>query len=293
YVSELHKTMNSAQSMKKELESMKKELDRLMTFTDWPHHFLDPRVMAKVGLYAIHFEDAVRPSTLVQRLCPFIRGANVGNIPLDPADIVDLPSREQAIRTQYGIQVRPYLPAYPNYATLEARLRTFKEWPLCLKQKSGELANAGFFYTNKSDQAMCFSCGGGLKDWMEADDPWEQHARWFTKCSFVRMVKGREFIREVCKRLPVILTAGADLRPASTSSGGGGNNMQPHEPVSTSSGGEKKNDDRLCKICYAEELGVVFLPCGHIVACVKCVQSLSTCAVCRQPFNATVRAFLS
>nr|CAD7408736.1 unnamed protein product [Timema cristinae] len=48
----------------------------------------------------------------------------------------------------------------------------------------------------------------------------------------------------------------------------------------------------MCKICFTEEMGVLFLPCGHIVACVKCASSLTTCAVCRQPFTATVRAYL-
>lgn len=53
------------------------------------------------------------------------------------------------------------------------------------------------------------------------------------------------------------------------------------------------DDQRACKICYAEEMGVVFLPCGHLVACVNCAPSLKTCAVCRKPFSATVRAYLS
>lgn len=57
---------------------------------------------------------------------------------------------------------------------------------------------------------------------------------------------------------------------------------------------EKKSDDaRVCKICYNEELGVVFLPCGHIVACVKCAPGMMTCAVCREPVTMTVRAFFS
>lgn len=53
------------------------------------------------------------------------------------------------------------------------------------------------------------------------------------------------------------------------------------------------SDRNVCKICYTEEMGVLFLPCGHLVACVKCALSLTTCAVCRQPVTATVRAFLS
>ena len=53
------------------------------------------------------------------------------------------------------------------------------------------------------------------------------------------------------------------------------------------------DDARVCKICYNEELGVVFLPCGHMVACVKCAPGMTTCAVCREPVTMTVRAFFS
>ncbi|KAF7384454.1 hypothetical protein HZH68_014066 [Vespula germanica] len=41
------------------------------------------------------------------------------------------------------------------------------------------------------------------------------------------------------------------------------------------------DDARVCKICYNGELGVVFLPCGHMVACVDCAPEMTTCAVCR------------
>ena len=53
------------------------------------------------------------------------------------------------------------------------------------------------------------------------------------------------------------------------------------------------DDARICKICYNDELGVVFLPCGHIVACVTCAPGMTTCAVCRKPVTMTVRAFFS
>lgn len=57
---------------------------------------------------------------------------------------------------------------------------------------------------------------------------------------------------------------------------------------------EKNSDDaRLCKICYNEELGIVFLPCGHVVACVKCAPGMVTCAVCRGRVDMTVRAIIS
>lgn len=50
---------------------------------------------------------------------------------------------------------------------------------------------------------------------------------------------------------------------------------------------------RLCKICVDQELGVVMLPCAHLVACITCASSLSDCPLCRQTIKATVRTFLS
>jgi hypothetical protein len=47
---------------------------------------------------------------------------------------------------------------------------------LVLKQRPQELSDAGFYYSGKGDRVCCFSCGGGLKDWEEGDNPWEQHA---------------------------------------------------------------------------------------------------------------------
>ncbi|XP_060863700.1 putative inhibitor of apoptosis isoform X1 [Metopolophium dirhodum] len=50
---------------------------------------------------------------------------------------------------------------------------------------------------------------------------------------------------------------------------------------------------RLCKICLDQELGVVMLPCAHLVACITCASSLPDCPLCRQTIKATVRTFLS
>lgn len=50
---------------------------------------------------------------------------------------------------------------------------------------------------------------------------------------------------------------------------------------------------RLCKICLDQELGVVMLPCAHLVACISCASSLPDCPLCRQTIKATVRTFLS
>lgn len=55
----------------------------------------------------------------------------------------------------------------------------------------------------------------------------------------------------------------------------------------------KLKEARLCKICLDQELGVVMLPCAHLVACITCASSLPDCPLCRQTIKATVRTFLS
>ena len=60
----------------------------------------------------------------------------------------------------------------------------------------------------------------------------------------------------------------------------------------------KSSDDRRlknveCKICMAEEVGVVFLPCGHLLSCVMCAPAMLTCPLCRQQIHGRIRTFLS
>lgn len=93
-------------------------------------------------------------------------------------------------------------PLHPNYATLEARLRTFREWPPALKQQPQELAEAGFYYIGLSDQVKCFYCDGGLRNWQPEDVPWMEHSRWFSKCVFVRLVKGDDFVSKCLVEKP-------------------------------------------------------------------------------------------
>ncbi|KAK5650406.1 hypothetical protein RI129_001435 [Pyrocoelia pectoralis] len=50
---------------------------------------------------------------------------------------------------------------------------------------------------------------------------------------------------------------------------------------------------RLCKICMDNEVGIVFLPCGHLATCFNCAPNLEDCPVCRSTIKATVRTFLS
>jgi hypothetical protein len=55
----------------------------------------------------------------------------------------------------------------------------------------------------------------------------------------------------------------------------------------------KLREQTLCKICMDQQVGIVFLPCGHLVSCTRCATALSNCALCRQPIKAVVRTYLS
>lgn len=48
----------------------------------------------------------------------------------------------------------------------------------------------------------------------------------------------------------------------------------------------------LCKICLKEKVEVLFIPCGHTLACIQCSVTLNQCAICRQSLTMVMRIFL-
>lgn len=220
------------------------------------------------------------------------------------------------------------LPEYPNYAIEAKRLESYEDWPKFMKQKPKELSDAGFFYTGKSDRVKCFSCGGGLKDWEAGDEPWEQHAMWYSHCEYLKLMKGEEYIAQCLAKKESssemaeqpqdvgpsgspqpstsgVASAATTSLPSSQSSSLStsveeGNPMTSMAPASASSGLEEDEDEpnrkqdtsRTCKICYVNEYNTAFSPCGHVVACAKCASSVTKCPLCRKPFTNVMRIYL-
>ncbi|XP_056015256.1 uncharacterized protein LOC125677307 [Ostrea edulis] len=91
-------------------------------------------------------------------------------------------------------------PKYPSYAILAVRISSYTDWPAAMTQTPRDMSLAGFFYAGYGDYTRCFFCGGGLRNWEAGDDPWVEHARWFSKCAFVRQNRGQQFIDLVLKR---------------------------------------------------------------------------------------------
>lgn len=48
-----------------------------------------------------------------------------------------------------------------------------------------------------------------------------------------------------------------------------------------------------CKICYSEQMNILFEPCKHVVVCDKCVVNLTMCPICRHNIFKNIRIFLS
>lgn len=301
--------------------------DRLKTFTNWTNKNVTPEALASAGFYYLGEDDFVKcPFCGIRghrweagdkpmedhkkwnKHCPFIENSEstddsgstpsrsqdiCGNNCPTPSEIEVFPNSKPEDQSythleKLGIQ-KTRGPSHPDYHLYETRFNTFLNWPKSLKQKPVDLASAGFFYLGIGDQTLCFHCGGGLKDWEESDDPWEQHALWFPKCNYLLLKKGQEFVEQVQKKHTgeenkVEVASSEEVLEAATK-----------DTVATLEADENKSEEgvKLCKICYKNELGVVFLPCGHMVACADCASALTECAVCRKPLQATVRAFLS
>ena len=43
----------------------------------------------------------------------------------------------------------------------------------------------------------------------------------------------------------------------------------------------KKFKSEECKICYDKVIDSVFVPCGHVAACITCAAKLETCPICQ------------
>ena len=75
------------------------------------------------------------------------------------------------------------------------------------KQTPEKLSEAGLYYYGQSDQVKCFYCDGGLSEWQEGDDPWEEHAGWFSGCAFVRLIKGDAYVERSKRNVRMVVVS--------------------------------------------------------------------------------------
>jgi baculoviral IAP repeat-containing protein 7/8 len=176
---------------------------------------------------------------------------------------------------------------FPQFSQWEARVDSFKnanQYSIIYNFKT-EFAEAGFFHTGKDDETICYYCGGGLKDWDDADDPWEEHARWFGRCLYLLLFKGQQFVDEHMNKKtcsPIM--------------------MEIPDEASKQDKVEDKDYQvtvvkeverfRECVVCLSSQRSIVFLPCRHFCTCTSCALKVDNCVYCRNPIVSMMKIFL-
>ncbi|XP_048269389.1 baculoviral IAP repeat-containing protein 7-B [Bombus terrestris] len=186
-----------------------------------------------------------------------------------------------------------------EYVSYESRLNSFARWPAYIRQKSEELADAGFYYTEIENITTCFHCGVRIGNWRPQQDPLELHAILSPTCYFISTVQdfkhannvtGQE-LYETSTETPTQISYGIPKRSNSE------NDTNEMTLVQKIAAAKEKNralkNARLCKVCTVRETKVVFLPCGHAATCDYCSQAFSRCIICQREINATSHIFLT
>ncbi|KAF6205852.1 hypothetical protein GE061_020026, partial [Apolygus lucorum] len=205
------------------------EAVRLASFEDWPQpSVVSPAKLAMAGFYytnerckvmcaycdgiIVHWNPGDDPELIHQKCFPECQFINdrlkyrihpYSNIMIRDKTNISESSEVEALKS-LGVYYHR-IPRNPKYSTIESRLRTYSEWSTSFNQLPVVLADAGFYYTGVGDKVRCFHCDGGLKEWKKMDDPWVEHARWFSDCTFLTMVKGPDFVKEALSTLPNVL----------------------------------------------------------------------------------------
>ena len=161
---------------------------RVASFKNWPSSApVTADDLAEAGFYYVGERDAV---------CCFHCGVKIEQ--WVPGDVAIDEHLRHSPDCSYARQVAQRKQQYQNYATpnaeatsetmasYEKRLMSFKDWPATAPVSAESLAMAGFYYSGSGDGVRCFSCHGALKGWQEGDMAWEEHAKYFPSCDFVR-----------------------------------------------------------------------------------------------------------
>ncbi|XP_061177609.1 uncharacterized protein LOC133186371 [Saccostrea echinata] len=264
-------------------------------------------------------------------------------------------STAQAYKQKLSSQLDPLgivweKPKFPPYAILSKRISSFEGWSKDIPQSPTELSKAGYFYVGVSDYVRCFFCGGGLRNWERSDVPWEEHAKWFPRCAFLRNVKGEEYVSLVQRNSQT-----DDFAQATESEVPGADQNHlifeileeegyPRDRIQSAINAWKQRRDRvgfklpmkaedlvdileedsespentctslsqkpeelqtlqtefsflqstlLCKVCFKQEVGMAFLPCGHLVCCKECAPAVRKCILCDVIIKGTVKTYFS
>lgn len=207
---------NNSRICEVDIQRLQTENSRLETYLNWPAgHIVTPQNLARAGFYYLQQGDKVKcafcngivgfwevgddPKNEHRRHfpnCTFVQ-SNFGETrAISPVNIETTSNSNESKFDLLDLGIQTHKgPRQCDFATVEARLRTYINWPVELIQTPEMLSEAGFYYVGIGDQVRCFHCDGGLRHWDPQDEPWVEHARWFPSCSYLRIVKGNDFVK--------------------------------------------------------------------------------------------------
>lgn len=299
----------------KNLNDLHDEANRLVTFTNWPLDFIDKKILARTGMYYFNKHDSVKCYFCLIEIgcwertddpvdehlkfspsCPLLRRRETDNVPINSSalDRVLPPISYDVCGNETKIDVywHPYQMIYPEFEIQQLRLDSFANNTCFDSSLAQKLAKAGFFCHDSgstddddkcTNRVLCFSCGAEIQNRAIAlisneSDAWHQHVFLMSHCSFIKFVWGQKFINKV-------------LASPTENNSENETSIAVASTKNTSVG--TGSDNRLCKICFEEEYSVAFLPCGHVVVCLKCALSVSRCPICRTITNNIMRVYIS
>ncbi|XP_009072799.1 PREDICTED: baculoviral IAP repeat-containing protein 7 [Acanthisitta chloris] len=248
--------------------------------------------------------------------CKYICGEDVGNQNMFSLEGIFDTVDGQLLSVLQGIVSEDTAllsqPEYPEMIREEMRLSTFQNWPQHTNMQPEQLARAGFFYTGEDDVVRCFHCDGGVRNWSYGDDPWSEHAKWYPGCEFLLQSKGRVFVNSVRATFSTTLLTPRlswdqteqDSSPSQDAvERATGTSREERQSVQQKDSDESQlsaeeqlrrlREERTCKVCMDRDVSVVFVPCGHLVACGECALNLRLCPICRAVIQGSVRTFMS
>ncbi|KAG5308357.1 DIAP1 inhibitor, partial [Acromyrmex insinuator] len=339
------------------LNNYKFEAARLKSFHIWPHSWKKSEEFAAAGFFYTGESDIVKcfecgeelwkwkveddPMVDHQRWfgkCRFIRKIPCGNVPIstDPSAIstsvpygvdecgiyvrTNMPKSSSNHGDHFRLKELASKPKHPEYVNYAARLASYDKWPKAMSQTKEELATAGFYYSGSGDETLCYYCGGGLMDWDPYDDPWVEHAKWFSQCPYLLVIKGLKFVNNIKKPYTEMETGASSVneldqrmekddsksiasRSIQNSLSSEETNIAETSTISGEANPEKQSvqiqvdkprnkDATLCKICFNRELRIAFIPCGHLLTCAECASNMKICGICRKDIEIAVQVYL-
>jgi baculoviral IAP repeat-containing protein 7/8 len=305
---------------------MKNGTERLNSFKigNWPITFIKPIDLAEAGFFYLMTRDKVQcvfcrgviekwkcvDVPLIKHYrhfnkCPFIMEHDVGNIPIkdDPMrgqnktfsfggvslDMDTTPNNSEYTSTERNCSVicsplkdntlNEIIGLYPHFAPIckkysmeSLRIKSFtcpKQWPKEKITSSIKLAEAGFYFYGYSDFVKCFYCGINVGKWKKDHDPWSRHKLLNPVCNYINL-NNQNYDDYNSKNEDTITIEQKEDNSQYIS-----------------------NEILLCNICFKLPKCIVFVPCGHFIACSKCSPGFKDCPICREKIKMTIKAYIS